>query len=264
MSTINPHVRHLRHSLYRFTAECRVLSFDIVMGLPRKRPKPGNDRPKERNFYRTFRNFPFHDSIRSHIQGKSTEKTVPITSLLVGLQGFDAREFAKISRNLLLTSTRLLDGPHVQLLSLAASTDTELTDLEILSTPYGRLAKDCLRIHGHFFGAQDEEAVGPIARSFIAWGLSSHPHSVSYGGTAPDDPILVAPIRGTSLYQVVDGHHRASVACGGAQPDLSTNRRSGANGTLDRRSTLLGPTRKDVVLSSVRGESGSPRVHYIC
>jgi hypothetical protein len=84
MSTIGRQIRHIRHSLLRLAPECSVLSFDMLMGLPRKPPKVGDAGELEWNLQRAFRRVPFHSSLRAHLQGRSTGQTVPIAPLIVG------------------------------------------------------------------------------------------------------------------------------------------------------------------------------------
>ncbi|ACY96594.1 MULTISPECIES: ParB N-terminal domain-containing protein [Thermomonospora] len=139
---------------------------------------------------------------------------VPLDRLLLGAQsGWTAREFAERTGDLLWPSTPLLEGPHVRLLELADSKE-HLTDEEILDSDYGRLARRCIAAGGRYFGAADDAGIIDSARTFIG----------RYKGTIPAptrrrpeqsgalDPILVAPIRHSSYYQVLDGHHRLAVA----------------------------------------------------
>ena len=78
--------------------------------------------------------------------------TVPLDQLLLGAQaGWTAREFAERTDDLLWPSTRLIDGPHVDLLRR-----TDPTDEEILASPYGRMARRCIDAGGRYFGASDD------------------------------------------------------------------------------------------------------------
>jgi hypothetical protein len=130
--------------------------------------------------------------------------TVPVDRLLLGAQaGWTAREFADRTQDLLWASTRVVDGPHVGLLRLP-----EPTDEEILASPYGRMARRCVDAGGTYFGAADDAGIIASARRF---------RSGEAGERRPEqsgrlDPILVAPVRGTGYYQVLDGHHRLARA----------------------------------------------------
>jgi hypothetical protein len=130
--------------------------------------------------------------------------TVPIDRLLLGAQGgWTAREFAERTDDLLWPSTRLVDGPHVDLLRR-----DDPTDEEIIASPYGRLARRCIDAGGHYFGARDDAGIIAGARSL----LSGEPRERRPQQSGRLDPILVAPIRGSDHYQVLDGHHRLAHA----------------------------------------------------
>ncbi len=130
--------------------------------------------------------------------------TVPIDRLLLGAQcGWTAREFAERTDDLLWPSTRLVDGPHVALLRLV-----DPTDEEILASPYGRLGRRCIDAGGSYFGATDDAGITEGARSFLSGRTGERRPQQSGRG----DPILVAPIRGSDHYQILDGHHRLARA----------------------------------------------------
>jgi hypothetical protein len=131
--------------------------------------------------------------------------TVPIDRLLLGAQGgWTAREFAARTDDLMWPSTRLVDGPHVDLLRRH-----DPTDEEILASPYGRLARRCVDAGGRYFGANDDAQIIAVARRFLS-GRRDDERRPQQSGRL--DPILVAPIRGSDHYQVLDGHHRLARA----------------------------------------------------
>jgi hypothetical protein len=138
---------------------------------------------------------------------------LPVDRLLLGAQnarGFSARDFAAQSGDLMWASTPVADGPHAELLRLAAARDgAGLSDAEILESAYGRMALTCVRAQGRYFTATDADGVVKVARSFLS-GESS----------ADDRPILVAPIRGSDCYQVLDGHHRIARAAVEGRPTV--------------------------------------------
>ncbi len=130
--------------------------------------------------------------------------SVPVDRLLLGAQGgWTAREFADRTGDLLWPSTKLVDGPHVALLR-----DPPTSDEEILASPYGRLARRCVDAGGTYFGAADDAGIVAVARAFLS-GESGERRPEQSGRL---DPILVAPVRGSDQYQVLDGHHRLARA----------------------------------------------------
>jgi hypothetical protein len=145
--------------------------------------------------------------------------SVPMDRLLVGAQGgWTARGFAERTGDLLWPSTPLLDGPHVALLRQAA--DGEPTDEELLESPYGTLGRRCIAAGGDYFGATDDAGVVASARAFIersrdtatADGPAPVPGERRPQQSGSLDPVLVAPVRHSSYYQVLDGHHRLALA----------------------------------------------------
>ncbi|XRQ11695.1 ParB N-terminal domain-containing protein [Actinomadura welshii] len=139
---------------------------------------------------------------------------VRFDQLLVGAQGgWTAREFADRTDDLLWPSTPFLEGPHVALLRFADEVP-EPSDEQLLDSPYCRLGLRCIEAGGAYFGAIDEAGVLAAARAFIA----RHRGEAVPGDTprpqqsGPQDPVLVAPVRGSDQYQILDGHHRLAIA----------------------------------------------------
>lgn len=134
--------------------------------------------------------------------------------LLGGAQGgWTAREFADRTGDLLWPSTPFLDGPHVGLLRLADE-HADLSDEQILESAYGRLGLRCIGAGGNYFGGTDEAGVLAAARAFVARyrgeevpGAAARPQQ-----SGPQDPVLVAPVRGSDRFQILDGHHRLAIA----------------------------------------------------
>jgi hypothetical protein len=138
-------------------------------------------------------------------------------ALLGGQNGLSAAEYAAATGDLFWPSRRVVDGPHADLLRRARQAG-ELSDEEILDSPYGRMAARCIAVFGQYFSATDPAGIVEIARDFIDRTLSDVPGATtrrprqSRAGT----PILVARVAHCDLYQVVDGHHRiASLAIQG-------------------------------------------------
>ncbi len=136
---------------------------------------------------------------------------VPVDRLLLGAQNarhHSAADFAAQTGDMLWPSTPVADGPHVALLRRAV--EGPMTDDEILASPYGEMAMACVRGHGRYFDAFDKAGVVAGARAFI--GGATRP-----AGTAP---ILVAPVKGSDYFQVLDGHHRVARAIVAGEPTV--------------------------------------------
>jgi hypothetical protein len=139
---------------------------------------------------------------------------VPVDRLLLGAQnarGYTAAQFAEQVGDLMWPSTPVAEGPHVALLRLADERGDALTDAEILESPYGLMAAACIRAQGRYFTATDLAGVVTVARAFIAR-YQGKPSVFANGHSRPGAPILVAPIKGSDYYQVLDGHHRVALA----------------------------------------------------
>jgi hypothetical protein len=140
------------------------------------------------------------------------ETRVPIDRLLLGGQnGWTARQFAERTGALLWPSTRLVDGPHLTLLRLAQQRGDDLSDEEILSSPYGGFGLRCIELDGRFFWATDPAGVVDVGRSFVGRFHRDQPQVRLANQSRPDDPVLVARVQGSDCYQVLDGHHRVAI-----------------------------------------------------
>jgi hypothetical protein len=149
--------------------------------------------------------------------------------MLLGSQaGLDAARVADLVGDPLWPSTRVVDGPHVALLRLADERGDKLSDDDILTSAYGRMALKFADGRGSYFGATDGAGVLALGRDFIARHRGDRPASgpaTAYRSTG-GDPILVAPVRWSECYQVLDGHHRLALAIarGGQYVEVTTKR----------------------------------------
>jgi hypothetical protein len=144
---------------------------------------------------------------------------VALDRIQLGVMGpQSAAEFAAATGDLLWPSTLLVDGPHVDLLRRFAGVDPQdATDDELLATPYADMARACLRLHGRFFWAQDEGGIAEVARDFLARAAGAPAREQRAHQSRPGTPVLLAPIRWSDQYQVVDGHHRLAIAAVGGE-----------------------------------------------
>jgi SAM-dependent methyltransferase len=148
-------------------------------------------------------------------------RTIPVDRVLLGGQnGLSTAAFAAAHGDLGWGSTPVALGPHARLLEAAAA--RELSDGEVLASEYAAMARTCIRETGAYFSATDDAGILDVARRFVA-SVQGSPEPAPTGkkpaGTTPEphrsregSPVLVAPIRGSSCFQVVDGHHRLAAA----------------------------------------------------
>lgn len=152
-------------------------------------------------------------AVSSALLRRPWQVSVPLDKLLLGAQnGWTATAFADQTGEVLWASTPLLRGPHVALLRLA-EVRGELSDAEILDSPYGRFGLRNIAASGRYFWATDPAGVLNVARSFIARYEGREPRRPTRANQSrPTDPVLAAPIQGTDYYQILDGHHRLAIA----------------------------------------------------
>lgn len=155
-----------------------------------------------------------------------TLQRVPVDRLLLGYQaGLSGKAFAAETDDLMWTSTRLADGPHVELLNRAMSEGVEAAvGADFSDSPYGKLALNCMRVGGDFFGNTTIEGAANHARRFVESFLEGTRRSVDYeNGSEEGRAIHVHPIATSDCYQVIDGHHRLArlVAQGVTEVDAS-------------------------------------------
>lgn len=137
-----------------------------------------------------------------HLLWDEQLRTVPLDSILLGGQnGTTASQFAAALQDLMWGSRPVADGPHVELLRAAAA--GPLSDRAVLASAYAEMARAAISSTGQYFGASDDAGILAVARAFLEGRSTPRPHA-----SPPGQPVLVAPVRGSSCFQVVDGHHR--------------------------------------------------------
>ncbi|MEV7431794.1 methyltransferase domain-containing protein [Nocardioides sp. NPDC092400] len=141
---------------------------------------------------------------------------VPLAKVLLGGQnGLPASAVAEATGDLLWGSRTVAEGPHAAL--LRAGRERPLTDEEVLGSEYAALARACIRVSGQYFGATDDAGVLEIAREFLARAAdatdlgTAEREPTRPNQSAAGSPVLLAPVRDSDCYQVVDGHHRLAL-----------------------------------------------------
>ncbi|HET6560896.1 MAG TPA: hypothetical protein VFG72_03405 [Marmoricola sp.] len=146
---------------------------------------------------------------------------IPVDRLLLGLQNrMRADDFAHEYGELSWPSTPVGEGPHAELLRLAA-THGDLDAGAILDSSYGRLARVCIRTRGFFFTATDEQGIVDVAHNYIGRHRGRQVAALGEHQSPAGAPIRVAPIRWSECYQVLDGHHRVASAIVRGAPSLT-------------------------------------------
>jgi len=145
--------------------------------------------------------------------------------LIMGCQcGLDSIAVAERSNSLRMGSTLLTHSPHVEILEYASQLSRELSDDEITTSSYWGFANCMVELSGDYFGARTDEELLVAIRNYVDWALGKAPRATMAWGSYPGHEVLVAPIVGTSYFQVVDGHHRVAVAILRGETDLRVRR----------------------------------------
>ncbi len=154
------------------------------------------------------------ESVRQALRHRPGVVSVRPELLLMGCQdGFDSIAFAEAIGSTQFEITTMDKSPHVALLQTSIRAHRDLTDEELQHSQYWEFAQLITKVSGEYFGAQSNEEVLKVTRNFIDWGLQASPRVTELGKSAMDETrVLVARIKGSSRFQIVDGHHRVAVA----------------------------------------------------
>jgi SAM-dependent methyltransferase len=133
-----------------------------------------------------------------------------------GEAGIPAGQYARLTGDLLRPSTRVMDGPHVELLRLFAQEGWAcLAPGRFEQTRYYANACECLRLIGwYFFSVRRPEQVREVAGRFLKQFGEGQPvpDGTEQGHSPRGDPILLRPILDSKCYELVDGNHRLAKA----------------------------------------------------
>lgn len=161
------------------------------------------------------------NSIRSRLrkqygrfQDRLRTRDVPISHFLMGDEnGIPASTWARIVEETLRPSIRVVDGPQTELLTKYQQIGDKVFEPEVFSQlQYFKNAQQSIDIIGFYFEAKQECDIVSVARRVIDTFQGHSNHAWQRGQSSSQDPIRVRPIRFSSFYQVIDGHHRLAMA----------------------------------------------------
>ncbi|MDI6746909.1 MAG: class I SAM-dependent methyltransferase [Rhodocyclaceae bacterium] len=139
-------------------------------------------------------------------------KRVPIANILRGGEnGIPGNKYVRLVGDPLRSSTRISEGPHVQLLRAYLAEGAAIFDPQYFEhTAYYRNAAECIEFTGRYFTATRNREIIGIATNFLesfrAGATGSFP--VAHGHSATDANIVLRPIAYSDCYELVDGNHR--------------------------------------------------------
>jgi SAM-dependent methyltransferase len=140
--------------------------------------------------------------------------SIPITKLLMG--GECLRTAATHSRNtgnMLRASTPITSSPHFDLLKLYEKAGDSIFNINCFAkTLYYQNALECIKLYGDYFGYTDDHGIIARARKFTSMMRGEPFDSYSPGETLEGQPVIVRRINHSDCFEIVDGHHRISIA----------------------------------------------------
>ena len=145
------------------------------------------------------------------------ELDIPLSSILCGGEHWlTAAQYARHAGDLLRPSRPISELPHTKFLTQYLEIGDKVFCPEIFGeTAYYKNAVQCISTVGHYFVCVREEQVKEIARRFVTQlSQNRRPNDLKspYFSTA-GDPIVARPILYSRCYEIVDGAHRAAIAC---------------------------------------------------
>jgi hypothetical protein len=136
--------------------------------------------------------------------------------LLGGDNGISAASFARMVGDIRRASRPISEWPHVKLLRQYVSIGEQIWEPEVFEqTEYYQNAAQNIEIFGNFHGAASPDQIQWGARRFIyAYRGLGETLPLQEGESYVRDSkeIAVHPVKDSACYQVVEGHHRLSVA----------------------------------------------------
>jgi SAM-dependent methyltransferase len=137
--------------------------------------------------------------------------------LLGGDNGVSAASFARMVGDIRRASRPIFEWPHVKLLRQYDSIGEQLWNRRVFEeTEYYRNAVINIEMCGRYFDAVTSDQIHLGARRFVNWyrGVSQNlpPQAGQSDEWNENEYINVHPVKDSTCYQVLDGHHRLAIA----------------------------------------------------
>jgi 2-polyprenyl-3-methyl-5-hydroxy-6-metoxy-1,4-benzoquinol methylase len=144
-----------------------------------------------------------------------------LNKVIMGSQDLYPSEiWSELSRTDDLMSVPICSSPHTEFLLTVDKNSSILTDENALSqTRYFCFIKTCIHVSQEYMGCKSDVEIYQWMREFyqlylFKGGSSASPEfSRSFGHSNPKSKIVVAELKKSDCYEVLDGHHRAAIAC---------------------------------------------------
>lgn len=192
-----------------------------------------------------LRRLPLPDAVRIRLgllRLRPGTTRVAVDRLLLGGQyDLTAADFSRRVDDLLWSSTRLADGPHVALLRAFAAGSLDADDDDaLLDSPYGRHARRCRDLMGAYFGARTDAELAEVIREQVDPTRLADRTGRTTVDRKGDELPRVRRVKGSSYLQVVDGHHRIAraIVAGSTAVDVRVEWRTGTTALQDHLSEM--------------------------
>lgn len=148
------------------------------------------------------------------LDSKMRSFDLPLDKILSGgSNGIRAAKYAEITNDFLLPSRPATLSPHVMLLEEYDRLGNDvLSDENFEKTPYYKAFAKCIDLTGSDF-YDDKAKIIDVARTFINQYKGIYlSNTVHPGQSSLGAPVWVRPIRNSTCYELIDGHHRVALA----------------------------------------------------
>jgi len=185
------------------------------------------------NFYKVFKNIyktiPYFGNEKSQFykklkvlikkKFKPYYTFVDVDKIMIGQQnGMPSDEWIEFAKDNGRISVLLADSPYTSfLLGIKKNTSLLNDDVYLSGTLYYGMAEISLKYKGSFFGARNELEILNVMRNFYSMysnygkDVDRNKFEFSKGHSIPGSPIKLNKIKSSDCFEIVDGHHRASI-----------------------------------------------------
>ncbi len=146
---------------------------------------------------------------------------IPIHRVIMGSQDlYPSEVWTELSGTFDLISVPICDSPHAQFLRTVQENPEMLGDGNLLrSTAYYNFIQNCIAVSGEYMGCSADEQIFAWMNDFyqlylFSAGKGEEPKfKKEFGHSKKDAAIVVAKLKKSDCYEILDGHHRAAIAC---------------------------------------------------
>ena len=146
---------------------------------------------------------------------------IPLDKVIMGSQDlYPSEVWTALSGTFDLISVPICDSPHAQFLRNIDENTTNLSQGDALKqTAYFKFIQNCISVSGEYMGCSKEAEIFQWMREFYALflhqaGKGEEPKFKNeFGHSKKKTAIVVAKLKKSDCFEILDGHHRAAIAC---------------------------------------------------